>query len=100
VEVGLGLFAGPALGVNAGIDDQTSGAPGLIAQHAEGVVGRVVHAHFGAEALAVERPSFAVRGDVDVAEFGEVFVGLDHLLRDRELQRVAGGGLVQRERGQ
>src|SRR6202012_5443014 len=56
-EVLLGLFAGPSLGVDAGVDDQAGGAPGLVAEHAEGLVGSLVDAHLGAEAFAVERPA-------------------------------------------
>src|ERR1700761_7005411 len=61
-EVLLCLLACPAHSMHAGVDDETRGAPGLEAQHAELLVGGVVHVHLGAETLAVERPAFAEGG--------------------------------------
>src|SRR6266478_10068419 len=58
------LLARPALGMNAGVDDQARGAPDLVAEHAKALVGRVVQPHLEPELLAVQRPAFAVSGDV------------------------------------
>src|ERR1700733_14027553 len=77
------LLARPPLGVDAGVDYQARRAPDLVAEHAEAVVGRVVHAHLAAELLAVERPALPVGGDVsELAEGGLILV----LHRDRDLE--------------
>ncbi len=94
-EVLLRLFAAPAHGVDAGIDDQTRGAPGLIAEHAEAVVGRFVHAHVLAQCLAIERPALAISGEIGVsAKGGQVLV----FHRQRHLHRMARRGFMKRQR--
>src|SRR5690606_30744702 len=61
------LLPGPALVMHAGVDHQPRGAPHLVGFAPEHLVGRLVDAHFLAELLAVQRPSFAIRRDVVVA---------------------------------
>src|SRR2546430_1538704 len=90
-------LARPALGVNAGVHDQARGAPDLVAEHAEALVGGVVQSHLESELLAIQRPAFAVGGEVrELAEHRLVLV----LHRDGYLEGVPGRGLVQRQGGE
>ncbi len=65
------LVAGPVVGVDAGVDDETDGAPDVAFQASVVGVGVLVEADIFAEALGVESPAFAIGRVVTVfAEFG------------------------------
>ena len=67
--------------------DEARGAPHFVGFAAEFLVGRVVDAHLLAEFFAVQRPAFAVRGNVVfAAEFRLVLL----FFGEFSLQRVAG----------
>ncbi len=84
-----------ALRVDAGVDDEPDRAPHLVRELAELRVRVLVEADARTEALGVQRPSFDERGVA--AEATKVrYAG--ELLRDRDLQVVAGHRLVRRER--
>ena len=92
----LRLLARPALRVDAGIHHQPRGAPRLVAQHAEGLVGRVIHTHLRAQPFAIKRPAFAVGVDIHLAEGGRFFCSI--LIG--HLEGMAGRRLVQSQGGQ
>ena len=82
------------LRVHAGVHHEPDGAPHVVGELAELVVGVVVQAQLVAQRLAVQGPALAVGHVVAVAaELGDA--GL--LGGERRLEVVPGHGLVQRE---
>ena len=68
-------LAAPAIGVDAGVDDEPRRAPHLVGQAAEILIGRPVDAHQRAEPFDVEAPALAIAGEIGLlAEFGPVSV--------------------------
>ena len=96
-ETGAGLFDGPAHPVHAGVGDQTTGAPHLVAEAAEPLFGRAVEAHLLAEELRIQAPALGEGGDAGVAAEGGAG---GCLLLQGDLQVMAGDGLMQRQGGQ
>ncbi|MNI47066.1 hypothetical protein D3C73_1015630 [compost metagenome] len=96
-EAGAGLFLAPTQPVQAGVGHQTTGAPHLIAEAAEPLIGRAIDAHFFAQELGIEAPAFAEGRDRGAA----AVIGLvGGFLLQGYLQVVARNGLVHREGGQ
>ena len=96
-QVGQRLVASPAHVMHTGVDHQSAGAPHFVGEPAEIFIRRFVDAHLGAELLGVQRPAFAIRRDVILAtkrRLVALFAG------KTTLQRMAGRGLVQRQRRQ
>jgi hypothetical protein len=62
-----GPLSGPALGVNAGVYHQATGAPHLKSQTAKIVVGVILQAHLQAQVLSIERPALGKGGELGVA---------------------------------
>ena len=94
LEVVDRLLPRPVLVVHAGVDDEPHGAPHLVGELAELVVGVLVEAHLLAEALAVEAPALDERGGLEVAaELRQ----LAEFLRQRDLQVMARHRLVDRQ---
>src|SRR5690606_8654996 len=89
--------AAPAQVVHAGVDHQAGGAPHLVGQAAEVLVGGLVDAHFLAQLLHVQAPALAVGRDVAVAAEVGLFV---LFAGERGLEGVAGGGFVQGQGGE
>ena len=88
------LLPRPVLVMQAGVDDEPHGAPHLVGQLAELVVGILVEPHLFAEALAVEAPAFDERGGLEVAaELRQ----LAEFLRQRNLQVMARHRFVNRQ---
>jgi len=81
------LLARPALVVQAGVDDEPHGAPHLVGELAELVVGILVEPHFLAEALAVQRPALDERRRLEAAAEPRLVA---EFLRERDLQVVPG----------
>jgi hypothetical protein len=92
VEEVDGVLSGPSLGVDAGVDDEAAGAKRVSSEHADALQRRCVEAHLVGEAFRVQAPAFAVGSDLEFAE-DRVQV---QFLSERELQVVAGNGLVER----
>ena len=91
VEVVDHLLAGPALGVDAGVDDEADGAPDVGLEAAIVGVRILVEADILAQPLGVEAPTFDEGGVAAVlAELGNAL----KLLRDGNLQVMAGNALV------
>ena len=77
--------------MDAGIDHEASGAPELVGETAEVLIGIGEQAHLLAQALGIERPAFAEGRQVEQA--------LEHrcaftLLGQGQLEVVAGNALV------
>ena len=80
--------------MQAGVGHQAAGAPHLVAEAAEALVGVAVDAHFLAQELGIEAPALGEGGHVGAA----TVVGLiRRLLLQGDLQVVAGDGLVNRQ---
>src|SRR5882724_412910 len=93
-EVGDGLLARPALGVQPDVDDEALRAEQLGPQHAQAVVAIAVRSQLEAEALGVERPALAKRVvPGEAAKAGKAAV----LALQRHLQVMAGHGLMQEQ---
>lgn len=90
-----GLLARPASPVDAGVDDEARRAEDLVDLLAEAVPRRRMEPLLRGELLGVERPALD-EGDEgnDPPEEGNA----RHLLRERDLEMVAGNRLVVRER--
>ena len=89
------LLAGPALRVQARVDDEADRAPQFAFEAAEVLVRVGVHAEFLAQRFRIQAPAFAVRGvPAEAAELRQALL----LALDRDLEMVAGIGLVQRQR--
>src|SRR5436309_56884 len=89
------LLARPPQGMNPRVDHESHGAPHFVGELAELGVWVLIHAELGPEALGVEPPAFDQRGVATVpAELGQSV----QLLGQRDLQVMAGHGLVQAER--
>ena len=85
------LIAGPALRVDAGVDDEADGAEELGVEAAVVADGVLIEADFFAELLGVERPAFGVGAEAGVeAELGQAL----ELLLDGELHVMAGDAFV------
>ena len=86
-EAGFGLFAGPAIPVQAGIGDEAAGPPHLIGQRAEALVGRLVDAGLARDTFGIQAPALAEGGSVILLPEAGL---IRHFLRQRDLQVVAG----------
>src|SRR5690606_8424488 len=65
------LFAGPALGVDPGIDHEAPGPPDLHGEAAEIRIGILVEAHILAEAFGIKAPALRIGGEIgELAEHG------------------------------
>ena len=85
------LLARPVHGMDAGIDDEADGAPGIGLESSVVGPGVLVKADVLAEALGIESPAFGVGGVVNV--LAEVRKS-GELLRDGDLQVMAGNAFV------
>ena len=94
-EIVDGLPARPALLVKPGVDHQSRGAPHLIGQPPEMLVGGAIDPHLDTEPFGVEAPALSIPGKIGVAP--ELRPRL-LLLGEGRLQAVAGRALVQGQR--
>ena len=93
-ETGAGLLQIPAQPVDTGVRHQPAGAPHLVAEAAEPLIGGAVEAHLLPEEFGVQAPALDEGGDVDAApEIGAVRC----FLLQGDLQVVAGDAFVQRQ---
>ena len=91
------LIARPALGMHAGIDDQTRCAPHFVGQSAEMFVRVFIDAHLDAKMFGIQCPAFAECRDIAVATKRRLLALLTGQCR---LQVMTGHGFVQGQRGQ
>jgi len=85
--------------VQAGIDDEAARAEEFVAELAEVAFGvAFVPAVFGGQLLRVERPTLAVRGDQAEHAVASEARQAGHFILERELEMMAGHGLVINER--
>ena len=86
-----GLLAGPGEGVEACVDDETTGPQRVHGEHAEPLQRRRVQAHFVGESFGVESPSLFEGSDLQVGEHGVQI----ELARQADLQVMAGNRFVE-----
>ena len=95
VEILDGLIARPTFGVNAGVHDETHGAPHFVGELPKLLVGIGVKTELRAHRFAIKRPTFDVRRIFNLrAKIRQAF----HFRLKRKLQMMARHGFVQRER--
>ena len=95
LEIIDGLLATPAKRVQAGIHHQTDGAPHLIGQLAKLGIRVLIKPHLFAQTFRIKGPAFDEGGDaVELAKLRQA----GQFFGQRQLQVVAGHGLVQGKR--
>ncbi len=96
-QIILRLFARPAHGVDAGVDDQPAGAPHFVAEAAEVIIRGLINAHFHAQFLGVQRPAFTVGVRIELLSIRR---HIFHFQAQRRLRVVARRRFMQSQCGE